>query len=247
MPRPRPVLAWIALGVMAVIWQLAATLQDDFIFLPKPVDVLDAFLAMAASGELALHVQASLGRLLAGYASGVVFGIGLGLAMALNNTARAACLPLVSALFALPKVALLPLFIVWFGIGEEAKILTIAIGVFSPVVLATYGGIDGVDRGLIRMAQSFDLSSYRIVISVLLPGALPALLTGLRMAGAIAIVLLVSSEMIGARYGIGALALTSGGLMRTDRLFVALVLLALLGIGFSLTVSLAERILLNWR
>lgn len=242
-----PLAGLASLAALLLLWQIAASLQGDFTVLPSPADVAVAFTAMLATGELARHVAASLGRLAAGWSLGAAAGLGIGLAMALHPVVRAAAMPPVSALFALPKIALLPLFIVWLGIGESTKIFTIALGVFSPMVMATVSGIDSVDRGLIRMAQSFDLPPRRIITAVVLPGALPALLTGVRTTASIAVVLLVGAEMIAARHGIGALALTSAGLMRTDRLFVALALLAALGLTFSALLNLAERRLLNWR
>ena len=114
------------------------------------------------------------------------------------------------------------------------------------MVVATYTGIDAVERDLIRMAQSFCLSTRSIVWKVLLPGALPESLPG-EVSAAIGIVLLVAAEMIGARYGVGALALNSGSLMRTDRLFAAVAVLGLFGLGGVLDVGLAERRPLRWR
>ena len=105
----------------------------------------------------------------------------------------------VSALFPIPKIALVPLFIIWFGIGEGSKIATLGFGVFFPTVIATAGGVDNVPRSLIRMAQSFGLSHAAIVRKVVLPAALPAILNGFRVTSSIAIVLLVAAEMIGAR------------------------------------------------
>src|SRR5690242_21908141 len=99
----------------------------------------------------------------------------------------------VSALFPIPKIALVPLFIIWFGIGGGSKIATLAFGVFFPTVIATAGGVDAVPRGLIRMGQSFGLSTLRIVRTIVLPGALPAILSGFRVTSSIAIVLLVAA------------------------------------------------------
>lgn len=230
-----------------LIWHLAARMQADRIVLPTPADVWAALAAMASSGELALHAGASLRRLLTGWFVGAGLGAAVGVLIALYPVVRSAALPIVSILFAMPKIALLPIFIVWFGIGEVSKVVTIAVAVFSPMVVATYTGIDSVDRNLIRMAQSFDLPMRSIVRKVLLPGALPALLAGVRVSASIAIVLLVAAEMIGARYGIGALALNSGSLMRTDRLFASVGLLGLSGLLVSWAVGLAERRLLGWR
>ncbi len=246
-PRRYPVIGWISLIVVIGLWQVAAQVEHDAILLPRPGEVLAAIVEMARSGELLRHMAASARRLGAGWCIGAAAGAMTGLAIGLFPIVRAAVLPLVTALFAMPKIALLPIFIVWLGIGEASKIITVAVGVFSPMAVATYAGLDAVDRNLIRMALSFDLPTGGIVRKILLPGALPSLLTGVRMSVSIAIVLLVGAEMIAAQYGLGALALTSGGLMRTDRMFAAVALLGLGGLGLSWTIGIAERILLRWR
>lgn len=246
-PRTYPVIGIASVALVLMAWHLVATAQNNFILLPTPGDVLAAILEMWRTGELQSHVTASLYRLLAGWSIGAGLGFAVGFSVGLYPLVRSSVLPLVAALFAIPKIAILPLFILWLGIGETSKIATIAIGVFSPMVIATYSGIDAVDRNLIRMAQSFDLSTSRIVQTVLLPGALPMIMAGVRVSAAIGIVLLVASEMIAAQNGVGALALNAGSLMRTDRLFAAVALLGLCGIFVSLTISLAERYFFRWR
>lgn len=246
-PRTNP---WIGLASvlgLLLIWQLAAGLSFNRLLLPAPTEVGQALVAMARSGELALHVGASLCRLIGGWTIGATLGLAAGMLIGLYSGIRSAVLPLVTLLFAMPKIALLPVFIVWFGIGEMSKVITIAVAVFSPMAVATYTGIDAVDRSLIRMAQGFGVPTRGIVRKVLLPGAMPAILAGIRVSVSIAIVLLVAAEMIGARHGLGALALNSGSLIRIDRLFAAVVLLGLLGLMASGLVGLAERRLLRWR
>ena len=160
---------------------------------------------------------------------------------------RAGFRPVVSALFPIPKIALLPLFIIWFGIGEESKVATIAFGVFFPTVISTYGGGDGVDRGLIRMGQSFNLKWASIVFKIMLPGSLPAILSGFRISAAIAIILLVAAEMIGAEYGVGAWILRAGNLMATDQLIAGVFLLAVTGLCVAWLIGRAEKYFLRWR
>ena len=155
--------------------------------------------------------------------------------------------PLVSAIFPIPKIALLPLFIIWFGIGEGSKVATILFGTFFPTVIAVYGGVDNVDRNLIRMGQSFGLSWTSIVRKIILPGALPAILSGARISASIAIVLLVAAEMIGAEFGIGAYVLLAGSLMATDQLIAGVAMLSVLGLTVAWLIGRAERYFLNWR
>ena len=125
------------------------------------------------------------------------------------------------------RPALLPRFVIWFGIGESAKYALIALGTFTPTVVATYGGVDNVDRTLIRMGQSFSLHWLSVVRKIVFPAALPAILSGLRVSLAIAIVLL------GAEFGIGALILQAGSLYDLERLFVGVAMLSILGVLLS--------------
>ena len=160
---------------------------------------------------------------------------------------RAGVLPVITAIFPVPKIALLPLFIIWFGIDEGSKYALIALGTFTPTVLTTYSAIDNVDRSLIRMGQSFSLSWMSIVRKIILPGALPGILSGLRISLSIAIILLVAAEMLGANYGIGAYILEAGSLYDLERLFVGVSILSVLGVFVSWSITQIEKKTLNWR
>ena len=171
----------------------------------------------------------------------------VGFALGVFSLARTPGLAIVSALFPVPKIALVPLFIVWFGIGEGSKLVTLGFGVFFPTVINTLAGVDGVSRGLIRMGQSFGLSRTAILAKIVLPGALPAILAGFRITTATAIILLVAAEMIGAEYGIGAFVLSAGNLYDTDALLAGITALSLLGLAISWAIGRLERWLLAWR
>jgi ABC-type nitrate/sulfonate/bicarbonate transport system permease component len=217
------------------------------LFLPAPSSAAMALVELYNSGQLMLHISASMQRLSIGWSLGIIFGIVFGFSAGLFSLARAGVVPLVSAVFPIPKIALLPLFIIWFGIGEESKVATIFFGTFFPTVISTFGGVDSVDRGLIRMGQSFNLNWLSIVLKIILPGALPAILSGMRISAAIAIILLVAAEMIGAEFGIGAYVLLAGNLMATDQLIAGVSMLSILGLIFAWLVGQAERYLLRWR
>jgi NitT/TauT family transport system permease protein len=146
-----------------------------------------------------------------------------------------------------PHLALIPLVILWLGIDETAKSLLVALGVFFPTVISTAAGIDSVPRNLIRMAQSFSLPFTAIVRKVILPGALPVILAGCRVTASIAIILLVSAEMIGAERGIGAFVLSAGNLYDTDNLLAGVVVLSLIGLAVAWLIGRLERALLRWR
>ena len=193
------------------------------------------------------NLGVSLLRLAVGWTIGALIGVSVGFAVGLYTVARSPVLAIVSALFPIPKIALVPLFIIWFGIGEGSKIATLAIGVFFPTVISTYTGVDNVQRNLILMGQSFNLSSWSIIRKIVLPGSLPAVLAGFRISISIALVLLIAAEMIGADSGIGAFILAAGNLYRTDNLIAGVVVLSLIGLALSAVLTRIERRVLAWR
>ena len=214
---------------------------------PRPSDVFATFVELWNSGLLWKHLLPSVIRLVIGASIGASFGICVGVMIGLFSLVRAGLVPLVAAIFPIPKIALLPLFVIWFGIDEMSKYALIAFGTFTPTVVATYGAVDNVDRSLIRMGQSFSLSWSTIVSKIVLPGAMPGILSGLRISLAIAIILLVAAEMLGAEYGIGAYILEAGSLYDLERLFVGVVILSIMGVCVSALISIVEKRLLMWR
>ncbi len=246
--RPLGIISPIVFVVVIGLWELGSQSGlIDKLILPAPSEALQALLELIETGNLWKHLGASLQRLIVGWTAGTILGIGMGLAIGLFSYVRAGAQPLVSAIFPIPKIALLPLFIIWFGIGEGSKIATILFGTFFPTVIATYGGVDNVDRTLIRMAQSFGVSWSSIVRKIIIPGAMPAILSGFRISIAIAIVLLVAAEMIGAEFGVGAYILLAGSLVATDQLIAGVALLSALGLIIAWLIGKAESYLLRWR
>lgn len=247
-PRALKAPAVFALVLLLALWQLAgSTGYLPRWVLPAPSEIFAALGKLAASGELLKHILASLKRLLIGWTVGTTAGIALGLAIGVSTLARSVGRPFLAALFPIPKIALLPLFIIWFGIDEGSKVATIILGVLFPTVVATYGAVDNVPRSLLRMAQSFGLSFASIVRAVILPGALPGILSGFRISSSIGIVLLTAAEMIGAEWGIGSLVLNAGASAQGDRLLAGVIVLSCFGLLFSAAISFAERRLLAWR
>lgn len=247
-PKPR---RWVGVVVIVTLvlfveWGTRAGWISS-LSLPRPSDVFDTFRQLYDSGLLFKHLGPSLSRLAVGAIIGASVGISVGILIGLFSYVRSGLVPLVAAVFPIPKIALLPLFVIWFGIGEGSKYALIAFGTFTPTVVATYGAVDNVDRTLIRMGQSFGLSWWSIVLKIVLPGAMPGILSGLRISLAIAIILLVAAEMLGAEYGIGAYILEAGSLYDLERLFAGVVILSLLGVLVSGIIGMAERRLLGWR
>jgi NitT/TauT family transport system permease protein len=239
---------WIALALVIAIWQAAASARwVNPLFLPAPSAIARAIYQLAISGALWQHVSASLLRIGVGWLLGTGAGVAVGFAIGLSRLARSVGITFISALFPIPKIALLPLLILWLGIGEEPKIATIALGVFFSTAISVYSGVDAVPRNLIRMAQSFNVPFATIVRKVIWPGALPAILAGFRITASIALLLVVSAEMIGAQFGIGAFVLQAGNLMQTDQLLAGVVILSVFGLAVGKVIGWLETRLLHWR
>ena len=247
-PRPGRHASWIALIVTLLVWQLAGSAGwINPLFLPSPLAIVRAMVQLAVSGALWQHLAWSVMRIGSGWVLGTIAGVIAGFAIGLSSLARGVGMTFISALFPIPKIALLPLLILWLGIGEEPKIATIALGVFFSTAISVYSGVDAVPRNLIRMAQSFNAPFATIIRRVIWPGALPSILAGFRITASIALLLVVSAEMIGAQYGIGAFVLQAGNLMQTDQLLAGVVILSAFGLLVGWLLNLLERRLLHWR
>jgi NitT/TauT family transport system permease protein len=245
---PRRGAALVAFVLLIALWESASRFGwISPIFLPSPASIVQALVELVSGGTLWKHIGQSLHRLAFGWLLGTLGGLALGFAIGVWSLSRAVGLPLVSALFPIPKIALLPLLILWLGIGEPSKVATIALGVFFPTVIATFSAIDGVPRNLIRMGQSFNLPAVDVLRKIVLPGALPGILAGFRITASIGLILLVSAEMIGAEHGIGAFILQAGNLMQTDQLLAGVVMLSILGLLIGTALTRVEHWLLRWR
>ena len=239
---------WVALALGVGLWQLAgSTGWMNPLFPPAPSAIARAIGQLALSGALWQHLSVSVMRIGSGWFLGTIAGLIAGFAIGLSGLARGVGITFISALFPIPKIALLPLLILWLGIGEEPKIATIALGVFFSTAISVYSGVDAVPRNLIRMAQSFNVPFHAIVRRVIWPGALPSILAGFRITASVALLLVVSAEMIGAQFGIGAFVLQAGNLMQTDQLLAGVVILSVFGLAVGKLINLLEARLLHWR
>jgi ABC-type nitrate/sulfonate/bicarbonate transport system permease component len=247
-PKAGRYAGWIVMLLALGVWQLAgSTGLVNSLFLPTPVATVSAIYQLALSGALWQHLSWSIMRIGSGWILGTLAGVIVGFAIGLSSLARGVGITFISALFPIPKIALLPLLILWLGIGEEPKIATIALGVFFSTAISVYSGVDAVPRNLIRMAQSFNVPFSSIVRRVIWPGALPSILAGFRITASIALLLVVSAEMIGAQFGIGAFVLQAGNLMQTDQLLAGVVILSLFGLAVGRLINWLETRLLHWR
>ena len=246
--RAHPVVRVLALAGVVVLWELVTrTGWVPALFLPSPSGVIESGVEMLASGELLVHVATSLRRLLLGFGLGALLGVSVGLAVGFFSLAEAVGTPLIAATFPIPKIALLPLLILWLGIGEASKVAVITLGVFFPMAINTYTGVRNADPLLIRAAVSFGAGRFSLIRKVMLPSALPMIFAGLKLGAGTALLLLVAAEMIAANAGIGFLVLHAQNLMETTKLMVGIVLLSFLGIVSHWLLVRLERLAIPWK
>lgn len=239
--------AWLPPITLLILWQLAS--QWGWLstrILPAPFDVLKAATQLALSGDLWLHVKISTGRALSGFAIGGGLGLLLGLLTGSFRFAEALLDSTLQMVRNIPPLALIPLVILWFGIDEGAKLFLVALGVFFPVYLNTFHGIRSVDPALIEMAKSYGVRGFGLYKEVILPGALPSILVGIRFSLGLMWVLLIVAETISAQAGIGYMTMNAREFLQTDIVLVGILMYALLGkLADVLSKSLEQR-LLRW-
>jgi ABC-type nitrate/sulfonate/bicarbonate transport system permease component len=217
------------------------------IFLPGPWLVLGNVLDMAIRGQLWIHLAATLERVALGFGVGAVLGVGLGLAAGHLTPIRHIVEPLVELLRPIPPLAMLPMFIVWVGIGEISKVGFITYATFFPIFLTTITGVRQIDPILLRAAQSLGARGVGLFTRVILPAALPDILTGLRLGVALAFFVIVISEFIGAEHGLGYLINDGRNFFLVPQMLGAAVVLGLLGYTGNGLVRLLERRLTRWQ
>jgi sulfonate transport system permease protein len=245
---PRPVRRGLVVVALLVVWQILAeigVLTPDT--LSSPIDTVRTAVDMFASGDLDTALLTSLQRAATGLALGVPVGLVLALASGLFRLGEDVIDSPMQMLRTLPFLGITPLLILWFGIGDTPKIALVFLGVCFPVYVNTLVGIRNVDARLVEAARTFGAGRWSVIRSVVLPGALPNILVGLRLALGIAWLALVVGEQISSDGGIGSLMLQAQDNLRTDRIVVCLVVYALLGLLSDLVVRVLERVLLTWR
>lgn len=214
--------------------------------LPAFWDVIVSLATMVRSGEIFAHTLASFGRAGAGFAIAVVLGIALGLVMARVQAVQRAVEPILLLIYPVPKPALIPLFMIWLGIGNASKITVIALACLLPVVVATFNGARSVDEFLLWSARARGTSERRLLWRVVLPAAVPQIAAGVRTAIAIAIIVLVSSEFISAETGLGYLIFSYGGVGADDAMLAVVIWLATLGYLLDRSYLAGLRRFMSW-
>jgi len=228
---------------LIAIWQLLLMLGiGDRRFIPAPSDIAQRFVSLLASGELEWHVGVTLYRVLAG-----VPAVAVGLLMAMFKPVRIFFDPLIAALFPIPKIALMPLLLLAFGLGDASKIALVAIAVFFPVVVNTYVGAANIEKIYWDVARNYGASPAVMFSRVVFFGALPTIFAGLRIALAVSFIVLVASEFVATKSGIGYLIWNSWELLQVDVMFVGIVTIGVLGLVTSVLFAEIERNTIPWK
>jgi sulfonate transport system permease protein len=243
----RRIAPWLVPIGLVAAWELSARLGWlSNRVLPEPWAVLTTLAGLLRSGELWQHVSVSAARAFSGLAIGGGLGLLLGLLTGTFHRAETLLDSTLQMVRNIPPLALIPLVILWFGIDESAKLFLVAIGVFFPIYLNTFHGIRSVDAGLVEMARSYGLSGFTLYRHVILPGALPSILVGLRFSLGLMWVLLIVAETVSAQSGIGYMTMNAREFLQTDVVVVGILLYALLGKLADVAAKTLERSWLRW-
>ena len=236
--RPSPYFLRLASPIaLLALWQV--TLPASV--LASPATIFGTAWTMTISGQLPHHLLVSLARVAVGLGIGVALGTGLALFAGISRWGEAIVDPPMQMLRALPFVGLVPLFILWFGIGETPKVALVVMGSVFPIYLNGFAGIRGADRKLVEAGRVFGLGRRALIREIVLPAALPQFLVGLRIASALGWLSLVVGEQVNATAGIGFLIADARDFLRTDVIVVGLLVYALLGLGTDALIRVAER------
>jgi sulfonate transport system permease protein len=231
--RPKrlfPLLSLIVPLLLLGLWQVVTSAGwFSRVQLPPPADVLSAGWDLARGGELWIHVGISTQRVLLGFVIGAVLGLATGAAIGLSRLSSALFAPTIGGFRAVPSLAWVPLLLLWIGIGENSKVTLIAIGAFFPVYTTVATALRHVDKDLVEAGRAFGLPPVRLLTTVQLPAVLPSVASGLRLALAQAWLFLVAAELLASSMGLGFLLVDSQNNGRTDRLLLAILLLAVFG------------------
>jgi len=233
---------------LLVVWQLLIMLGlGDRRFIPAPSDIAQRFVAMIASGELAQHTASTLWRVFAGFVAGSGPAIAIGLLMAMYRPVRIFFDPLIAMLFPIPKVALMPLLLLTFGIGDASKIALVAIATFFPVIINTYTGAANIEKIYWDVAKNFGASETVMFTRIVFFGALPMIFAGLRIALAVSFIVVVAAEFVASKTGIGYLIWNSWELLQVDIMFVGIATIGILGLITSALFQEIEHKVIPWK
>jgi ABC-type nitrate/sulfonate/bicarbonate transport system permease component len=236
-----------ALAAVLLLWQLAALLWGLPDYILSPLEILRHFFTALGSRELYEDIGASLGRALPGFAIGSALGIALGLAAGVSRAFDGTFSPVVFLTYPVPKIVLLPLFMLWFGIGDLSKVLIIALACFYPVFINAYYGARSTQKILVWSALNMGAGPLRIFGRIVVPSALPQIFAGLRVSLALSFIVMFAAEMINARSGLGHMIRIAENSLRFDLMYVSLASIAILGYAGDRLLTYVRERALAWQ
>lgn len=235
-------------AILLAVWQILSGMgYIKQLILPPPSQVAAAFWALLKSGAMARHVGISVLRVLEGFAIASLLGLALGVAIGLSRTLDHLTDLLIQVIKPIPPIAWIPLAILWFGIGEQSKVYIIFLGAFFPIIINTIDGIRQTDHKFVEVARILAVPRIRFVRQVVLPGALPAIMTGLRVGLMVAWMCVVAAELIAASSGIGYLIMDARQLSQSDVVLVGMITIGVIGKLMDSLIKRLERRLIGWK
>ncbi|WP_042351963.1 ABC transporter permease [Bacillus massiliigorillae] len=241
-------LAPLGIIVLIALWQIVCSVGlVSELTLPSPYIVVTTGWDLIVDGTLWMETKASIVRIFSGYLLGCIAGIVVGILFGISKVSDRIGMPIINLLYPVPKIAILPLIMLWLGIGEISKVTVIAIGVFFPVVYNTYTGVSQTSRLLINVAMTFGANRWDLIRKVILPSSFPMILSGMRISAGTALLLLVSAEMVAAQHGIGAFILLNADLLDIAKVLVGVSVLCVMGILFNQVLAWLEKKLIPWK
>jgi len=249
---PRGALGFVTIAILLIVWWVASDLRlVPALFLPSPADVAfklaDVWVDGFADATLAQHLAASLARIVAALVAAILIGVPVGLAMGLSRPVRAIVDPIIEFYRPIPPLAYLPLVIIWFGIGEFAKILLIYLAAFAPIAIATAAGVRNLPESRLNAARSLGATRWQLVAHVVLPNTLPDILTGIRIGLGTGWSTLVAAELIAATRGLGFMIQSASQFLVTDVVVMGILVIAFVAFALELAIRFAQRILVPWQ
>lgn len=242
---------WILIPVgflLLAVWEWKVRTGNwPALFFPAPTTIAGTLWQLTINGELAFHLEATFRRLLPGFVMGGTSGFVLGLAMGWSARLRAAIDPIIAALHPIPKLSLLPLMIIIFGFGEPSNLAIVAIGTFFPMLISAMAGVRQIDPVHVDVARNYGANTLAIFTQVVIPGSLGMILTGVRLALNMALLLTITVELMVAQEGLGELIWFAWQVLRVDEMYASLIVVAALGVGFNLLIKGLTRWLVPWQ
>ena len=234
--------------LLLILWEIAVRVGLlDARFFPAPSQIFDTLVTLIKNGQLWNNTWASLQRLFWGALLGGIPALLLGIAMGLYRPLRALIDPLVSATYPVPKSAIMPLILLIFGLGEASKIVMVAIGVFYPVLINAVAGVREINKVYLDVGQNFGAGRWQVFRTIALPGALPLIMSGVKLGIGMGLILIAIAEMVGAKSGLGYMIWNAWEVLSVEQMYVGLLTIALLGFVFTLLLNEIEHVLVPWR